>query len=78
MITLEATIICDTCKQVVASGEPSPSSVFGFGYSAAIEEGIQKAKALGAQIGISKVTCLDCLMKSTTTTPTVWVIEESK
>lgn len=61
MITLTAEIICDTCKRVVASGNPAVTGnieVF-----SAIADAVNKAKRHGAVIGFSTVTCADCLEK---------------
>jgi hypothetical protein len=58
MITLTAEIICDTCKQVVASGDAA--EVKGF----VVNSAVVKAQAHGAHIGISRVTCAWCLEKS--------------
>jgi len=71
MITLTAEIICDTCKQVVASVGPQDTNITKLLY--ALDD---KARARGAIVGIGRTICADCHAKSTT--PTVWVIEESK
>jgi len=78
MITLEATIICDTCKQIICGGEPQTKRQSDSAWIWAIASAEAKAMNLGAHIGIATTECADCHAKSTTTTPTVWVIEESK
>ena len=71
MITLEATIICDTCKQIIASSCGNYARFF-----EAAEDAQRRARTLGAIVGLTQAKCKDCHAKSTTTTPTVWVIEE--
>jgi len=77
MITLTAEIICDTCKQVVACGSCQPIDPNGSYWAhSAIHDAINKAVRRGASVLVATVECAECHAKSTTTTPTIWVIEE--
>lgn len=69
MITLEASVICDTCKAIIASGDTTEHIIgINKGMFSAVESAASKAKAHGARIGISTAMCADCLAKRPTKT----------
>lgn len=63
MISLEATVSCDSCGQIVASGTPTESGGSGEWAWRAVEVAMEKAKKHGARVGVSTVTCAECIEK---------------